>query len=83
MRRSKVKFSSVYKKRTFLETFEYCCILHHWDRQFQTSTKITTSMKIEITRDVELIAQQVSIKCYLAIFTDVVIFGEFEGGFSE
>ena len=44
------------KKRTFLETFEYCCILHHWDRQFQTSTKIATSMKIEITRDVELIA---------------------------
>ena len=40
-------------------------------------------MKIEITRDVEFIAQQVSIKCYLAIFTDVVIFGEFEGGFSE
>ena len=35
------------------------------------------------TCDVELIAQQVSIKCYLAIFTDVVIFGEFEGGFSE
>ena len=40
-------------------------------------------MKIEITRDVELIAQQVSIKCYLTIFNDVVIFGEFEGGFSE
>ena len=83
LRRSKVKFSSAYKKRTYQETFECCCILHYWDRQFRTSTEITTSMKIEITRDVELIAQQVSIKCYLAIFTDVVIFGEFEGGFSE
>ena len=64
LRRSKVKFSSAYKKRTYQETFECCCILHYWDRQFRTSTEITTSMKIEITRDVELIAQQVSITCY-------------------